>query len=77
MPSKRKKSEGVPGVGGVSIPSELLDQLVQGPMTAEEVQAICLGFKKALIEQAMAGELSHPLGYRLGEAKAGGSGQPP
>lgn len=69
MPSKRKKSAVVPGVAGVSIPAELLDQLVQGPMTAEEVQAICLGFKKALIERAMGGELSHHLGYRPGEAK--------
>jgi hypothetical protein len=48
----------VPGVAGVTIPPELLDQQVKGPMTAEEVQAICLGFKKALIERAMGGELS-------------------
>ena len=69
MPSKRKKTDVVPGLAGVTIPSELLDQLVKGPMTAEEVQAICLGFKKALIERAMGGELSHHLGYRPGEAK--------
>ena len=39
MPIKRKKSEKVPGVAGVTIPPELLDQLVKGPMTPEEVQA--------------------------------------
>jgi transposase-like protein len=56
----------------VTIPPELLDQLVKGPLTAEEVQAICLNFKKALIERAMGGELSHHLGYRPGEARPDG-----
>jgi transposase-like protein len=41
-------------------------------MTAAEVQAVCLGFKKALIERAMAGELSHHLGYRAGEPRPEG-----
>lgn len=39
MPSNRKKSDVVPGVAGVTIPPELLDQLVKGPMTPEQVQA--------------------------------------
>ena len=72
MPSKRKKVEIAPGVAGVEIPAELLDQLVKGPMTPAEVQAVCLGFKKALIERAMGGELSHHLGYRPGEARPAG-----
>ena len=72
MPRKSKKSDLVPGVAGVTIPPELLDQLVKGPLTAEEVQAICLNFKKALIERAMGGELSHHLGYRPGEARPDG-----
>lgn len=38
MPSKRKKVEIAPGVAGVEIPAELLDQLVKGPMTPAEVQ---------------------------------------
>jgi len=72
MPSKPKKSEVSPGVAGVTIPPELLDQLVKGPMTPEEVQAICLRFKKALIERAMGGEITHHLGYHPGEARPEG-----
>ena len=72
MPIKRKKSEKVPGVAGVTIPPELLDQLVKGPMTPEEVQAACLSFKKALIERAMGGEMTHHLGYRPGQARPEG-----
>jgi transposase-like protein len=74
MPSKRKKDEGAASGSGVSIPAELLDRLVQGPMTPEEVQAICLDFKKAVIERAMGAELSHHLGYRPGEARPEGQG---
>jgi transposase-like protein len=72
MPSKRKKDEGAASGSGVSIPPELLDLLVQGPLTPEEVQAICLDFKKAVIERAMSAELSHHLGYRPGEARPQG-----
>jgi len=72
MPRKSKKADGVSGLPGVTIPPELMDQLVQGPMTAEEVQAVCLSFKKALIERAMGAELSHHLGYRPGEEKPAG-----
>jgi putative transposase len=72
MPSKRKKSEVAPGMAGVRIPPELLDQLVAGPMTPEEVQAACLSFKKALIERAMGGEMTHHLGYRPGAARPEG-----
>ena len=43
-----------------SIPRELLDQIEkQGPMTAETIQQASMAFKKALIERAMSGELSH------------------
>jgi putative transposase len=74
MPSKRKKPLGSAEVPGVAIPAELLDQVVKGPMTAEEVQAVCLSLKKAIIERAMGAELSHHLGYRSGEAKPAGQG---
>ena len=40
MPSKRKKPEVAPGVARVTIPPELLDQLVKGPMTPEDVQPV-------------------------------------
>ncbi len=52
----------------VTIPPELLDQPVQGPMTPEKVLAVCLRFKKALIERAMSREMVHHLGYHPGEA---------
>jgi transposase-like protein len=72
MPSKQKKTEATASSPGVSIPAELLDELVKGPMTAAEVQAACLSFKKALIERAMGAEMSHHLGYRPGQARPEG-----
>jgi putative transposase len=51
------------------IPKELLDHLVQGPMTAEAVNAAGVAFKKALIERALGAEMSHHLGYAAGAAK--------
>ena len=51
------------------IPPELLDQLVQGPMTAEAVDDVSRAFKKALIERALGAELSHHLGYAAGTEK--------
>lgn len=52
-----------------SIPKELIDQFVTGPMSAEAVQEISSAFKKALIERALGAELSHHLGYPPGAAK--------
>jgi len=52
------------------IPKELLDQIVaEGPMTAEQINATTMALKKALIERALGGELSHHLGYPPGAAK--------
>ena len=62
MPSKLKKAD--PALP--SIPKELIDQFVTGPMSAEQVQAASMAFKKALIERALGGELSHHLGYAVG-----------
>jgi transposase-like protein len=52
-----------------SIPKELLDQFVTGPMTGEAVNAASMAFKKALIERALGAELGHHLGYPNGAAK--------
>lgn len=52
-----------------SIPKELLDQFVTGPMTAEAVETASRAFKKALIERALGAELSHHLGYPPGSVK--------
>ena len=52
-----------------SIPKELIDQMVSGPMDAEAVNAASMAFKKALIERILGAELSHHLGYSLGADK--------
>lgn len=49
-----------------TIPKELIDQFVTGPMSPEAVQAVSMAFKKALIERALRAELSHHLGYPPG-----------
>ena len=71
MPSKtsRKKPVVLP-----TIPKELIDQIADGPMTAEAVNAASMAFKKALIERALSAELSHHLGYAPGADKPEGSG---
>jgi transposase-like protein len=56
------------------IPAQLLDQLVQGPMTAESIQDVTTALKKALIERALGGELSHHLGYPPGGDKPAEAG---
>ena len=66
MPSKREKAAGAAGTALPSIPKELIDQFVTGPMSAEAVNAVSMAFKKALIERALGAELSHHLGYPPG-----------
>ncbi len=52
------------------ISKEVLDQIVaDGPLTAQQVNATMLALKKALIERALGGELSHHLGYPPGTDK--------
>jgi putative transposase len=68
MPRKPKppKSE----VPLALVPPEILDQFVrQGPLTAEELEAAVRRFKKAIIERAFGGELTHHFGYAPGGAK--------
>jgi putative transposase len=52
-----------------SIPKELIDQFVTGPMSAEAVNAASIAFKKALIERVLGAELGHHLGYQSGATK--------
>ena len=52
------------------IAKEVLDQIVaEGPMTAQQVNATMMALKKAIIERALGGELSHHLGYPPGAGK--------
>jgi transposase-like protein len=69
MPSKRKQPFGAKPVPELNIPAALLDHLVKGPMTQDEVEAVCRSLKKAVIERAMGGEMTHHLGYSPGGAK--------
>lgn len=72
MPRKAKSTGMDEAVASIAIPAALLDELVKGPMTAAQVQAASMAFKKALIERAMGAELSHHLGYRDGEPRPAG-----
>ena len=68
MPSKAKKLDRA--VARLpSIPKELVNQFLTGPMTGEAINAAGLAFKQALIEASLNGELSHHLGYLPGAEK--------
>jgi putative transposase len=65
MPSKIKKLER--DVGKLpSIPKELVEHFLTGPMTGEAINAAGLAFKQALIEASLNAELTHHLGYPPG-----------
>ena len=68
MPSKKKVAIAT-DAALPRIPSDWLDQVVTGPMTAEAVDNVMRGFKKAVIERALGAEMSHHLGYQPGTAK--------
>ena len=78
MPSRKTtKAAAAAAAAMPSIPKELIDQFVTGPMSAEAVNATSMAFKKALIERALGAELSHHLGYPPGATKPEKVGQPP
>src|SRR5271166_4735770 len=52
-----------------SIPKELVDRFLTGPMTGEAINKAGVAFKKALIEASLNAELSHHLGYAPGSDK--------
>jgi transposase-like protein len=77
MPSKTKLKNAAIAARSAAlpkIPAQLLDQLVHGPMTAESIQDMTTALKKALIERALGGELSHHLGYPPGGDKPAEAG---
>ena len=67
MPSKTRKAAAAQALP--TIPKEIIDQFVNGPMSAEAVNAASMAFKKALIERALGAELTHHLGYAPGADK--------
>jgi putative transposase len=68
MPRKRKSL--TPDTPLTRVPSEILDQFVRhGPLSIEELDAAVRRFKKAVVERALGGELTHHLGYPPGGTK--------
>src|SRR5260221_7748821 len=56
------------------VPDAVLDQFApSGPLTAADVDAAMRRFKKALLERALGGELTHHLGYPPGGMKPAGN----
>src|SRR5258705_3482028 len=66
----RRRKALMPDAPLAPVPSEILDQFVgQGPISPEELDAAVRRFKKAIIERALGGELTHHLGYPAGGEK--------
>ena len=65
MPSKARKLDRTVATLP-SIPKELVNQFLTGPMTGEAINAAGLAFKQALIEASLSAELSPHLGYLPG-----------
>jgi hypothetical protein len=58
MPRKPKPpGQGAP-TADLQVPEELLDQLVKGPMSQDELESMFRSLKKAVIERAMGAEMS-------------------
>jgi transposase-like protein len=74
MPRKKKSAvlSETPSAAEPKIPSELLDQLITGPITQGEFETIFRALKKAVIERAMSAEMTEHLGYKRGEPKPSG-----
>ncbi|CAJ0879683.1 IS256 family transposase ISBcen18 [Ralstonia sp. LMG 32965] len=75
MPMKKKRtlaSQAAARGPLPELPKELLDGLVNGPMTPGEVQDLMLAFNKALIERAIGAEMNLHLGYQQGQPKPPG-----
>jgi putative transposase len=67
---RRTRKNLTPDAPLAPVPSEILDQFVrQGPISHEELDAAVRRFKKAIIERALGGELTHHLGYPSGGTK--------
>ncbi len=70
MPMKKKRTVASQAAARgplPELPTELLDQLVKGPMTPVEVQDLMLAFNKAVIERATSAAMS---GHGLIQSKA-------
>jgi putative transposase len=73
MQGKAKSTAAANKEAPLQIPAQLLEQLVTGLMTAGQFQGLIDQFKKALLERALAGEMSHHLCITVGQAKLEGA----
>ncbi len=75
MPTKKKRTVASQAAARgplPELPKQLLDQLVKGPTTPAEAQALMLAFNKAVLERAMGAEMNLHLGYPPGQSKPPG-----
>ncbi|HQX07862.1 MAG TPA: IS256 family transposase [Zoogloea sp.] len=72
MPRKINKAVPVGKSAPPQISTQLLEELIPGPVTKEQFEDIFQNFKKAFIERALKAEMDHHLGYGLGQAKPEG-----
>jgi putative transposase len=56
------------------LPAGVVDQLVTGPMTPGDVDALFRQLKRAVLEKALGAELTHHLGYERGAGRDEGRG---
>ena len=66
MPRKPKPPANAVTTPELTVPRELLDQLVKGPMNQGDLESMFRSLKKAVIERAMSAEMSEHLGYGHG-----------
>src|SRR5215470_3436234 len=75
MPKKKTLDEKTEGaIEAKPLPAGVVDQLVTGPMSADDVNAMFRQLKKAVLEKALGAELTHHLGYEKGAARASPDG---
>lgn len=74
MPMKNKRESAAAAKPAAKTPKELKELLEHFPldrtMTADSIEDASATFKKALIERALGGELTHHLGYAAGAVKS-------
>jgi len=75
MAQKKNRDEKTEGAVEVKpLPAGLVEQLVTGPMSADDVNAMFRQLKKAVLEKALGAELTHHLGYEKGASRASAGG---
>ena len=73
MPRKTKTTAAADKAAQPQFSAELLERLIPGPMTPEQVQGLFEQFKKSVLERCLGAEMSHHLGYAPGQAKPEGT----